>query len=326
MRGFPSELEVPARLEVELRTRRLQLANTRRTFLDEHLDCFGVTQRRTCGERVLPVQLRRISGAERCRDSALCVGGGAVEQRALGEHHHIAVRRMRATRCEDPQLRFPPRESAFEFARPCVKSTGETTAIERGASRLAGSGCCGRFFSSDEKTDPRRLASARRAHCSAFTGRERHCESERRRRRRIGIVLDVGGRGDKSFNDGAYAGADSATKTLGTNIRFIEPGEGADREAGLRLLAAEGMDLVIGVGFIFTDDLSNLAKEYPNGSVRGNRLRARNRQGWKRHSAAAQHRGAQVPRGRRIVSSSAHSLRSSANRRRWDSSAEWTFR
>src|SRR5256714_2732072 len=70
---------------------------------------------------------------------------------------------------------------------------------------------------------------------------------------RIGIVLDVGGRGDKSFNDGAYAGADSATKMLGSDIRFIEPGEGADREAGLRLLAAEGMNLVIGVGFIFTD-------------------------------------------------------------------------
>jgi hypothetical protein len=68
---------------------------------------------------------------------------------------------------------------------------------------------------------------------------------------RIGIVLDVGGRGDKSFNDGAYAGADSATRMLGSNIRFIEPGEGADREAGLRLLAAEGMNLVIGVGFIF---------------------------------------------------------------------------
>jgi basic membrane protein A len=47
-------------------------------------------------------------------------------------------------------------------------------------------------------------------------------------------------------------------------VRFIEPGEGSDREAGLRLLAAEGMDLVVGVGFIFTDDLTQLAKEYPN--------------------------------------------------------------
>jgi basic membrane protein A len=80
----------------------------------------------------------------------------------------------------------------------------------------------------------------------------------------VGIVLDVGGRGDKSFNDGAYAGADSATKILQPNIMFIEPGEGSDREAGMRLLAAEGMDLVIGVGFIFSDDITTLAKEYPN--------------------------------------------------------------
>src|SRR5580765_3742804 len=79
----------------------------------------------------------------------------------------------------------------------------------------------------------------------------------------VGIVFDVGGRGDKSFNDGAYLGAERALKELGARVRFIEPGEGSDREAGLRLLAAEGMDLVIGVGFIFSDDLTQLAKEYP---------------------------------------------------------------
>jgi len=80
----------------------------------------------------------------------------------------------------------------------------------------------------------------------------------------VGIVFDVGGRGDKSFNDGAYLGADRAARDLGAQVRFVEPGEGPDREAGLRLLAAEGMDLVIGVGFIFSDDLTQLAREYPN--------------------------------------------------------------
>lgn len=80
----------------------------------------------------------------------------------------------------------------------------------------------------------------------------------------VGVVLDVGGRGDKSFNDGAYLGAERGTRELGARVRFIEPGEGSDREAGLRLLAAEGMDLVIGVGFIFSDDLTQLAKEYPD--------------------------------------------------------------
>ena len=80
---------------------------------------------------------------------------------------------------------------------------------------------------------------------------------------RVGVVFDLGGRGDKSFNDGAYLGAERAERELGVQVRFIEPGEGSDREAGLRLLAAEGMDLVIGVGFIFTDDLTQLAREYP---------------------------------------------------------------
>jgi basic membrane protein A len=80
----------------------------------------------------------------------------------------------------------------------------------------------------------------------------------------VGVVFDVGGRGDKSFNDGAYVGAERAIRDLGARVRFIEPGEGTDREAGLRLLAAEGMDLVIGVGFIFSDYLTQLSAEYPN--------------------------------------------------------------
>jgi len=80
----------------------------------------------------------------------------------------------------------------------------------------------------------------------------------------VGVVFDVGGRGDKSFNDGAYLGAERAMRELGADVRFVEPGEGSDREAGLRLLAAQGMDLVTGVGFIFSDDLTLLAKEYPN--------------------------------------------------------------
>lgn len=85
----------------------------------------------------------------------------------------------------------------------------------------------------------------------------------------VGVVFDLGGRGDKSFNDGAYAGAMRASQELGARVRFVEPGEGSDREAGLRLLAAEGMDLVIGVGFIFTDDLTSLAREYPDVAFAG---------------------------------------------------------
>ncbi|MEX2284317.1 MAG: BMP family ABC transporter substrate-binding protein [Gemmatimonadota bacterium] len=84
-----------------------------------------------------------------------------------------------------------------------------------------------------------------------------------------GIVFDVGGRGDKSFNDGAYNGGLKAERELDADVRLIEPGEGSDREAGLRLLAAEGLDLVLGVGFIFTDDLRQLATEYTTTNFAG---------------------------------------------------------
>jgi len=60
-----------------------------------------------------------------------------------------------------------------------------------------------------------------------------------------------------------------AVRDYGARVHFIEPGEGSDRESGLRLLAAEKMDLVIGVGFIFTDVLTGLAREYPNVNFAG---------------------------------------------------------
>jgi basic membrane protein A len=83
------------------------------------------------------------------------------------------------------------------------------------------------------------------------------------KRLRAGLVFDVGGRGDKSFNDAAYNGLDRAARELGAQPEYIEPGEGSDRESGIRLLAARGFDLVLGVGFIFSDDLYAIAQEYP---------------------------------------------------------------
>src|SRR5262245_13594410 len=81
---------------------------------------------------------------------------------------------------------------------------------------------------------------------------------------RVGLVFDVGGRGDKSFNDAAWKGVERAQRELGVETELIEPGDGADRESGIRLLAAEGFDLVIGVGFIFSDDMYRIAREYPS--------------------------------------------------------------
>jgi len=80
----------------------------------------------------------------------------------------------------------------------------------------------------------------------------------------IGLVFDVGGKNDKSFNEAAWRGLYRAKLELGVNIEYIEPTEGADREAALRALAAHGVDLVIGVGFIFGPDLERLAQQFPD--------------------------------------------------------------
>ena len=80
---------------------------------------------------------------------------------------------------------------------------------------------------------------------------------------RVGLVFDVGGRGDKSFNDLAWAGLERARRELGIGVQVIEPGDGSDRESGMRLLAAQGFDLVVGAGFIFSDDMFEIAREYP---------------------------------------------------------------
>jgi basic membrane protein A len=79
----------------------------------------------------------------------------------------------------------------------------------------------------------------------------------------VGLVFDVGGRGDKSFNDAAYAGLERARAELGVEFATVETGEGADREAAMRQLAAGGSDLVFGVGFLFSDDIKALAREFP---------------------------------------------------------------
>ena len=76
-------------------------------------------------------------------------------------------------------------------------------------------------------------------------------------------MFDVGGRGDKSFNDQAYAGLERAQRELGITFHTLETGEGADREAAMRQLAARDAQLIFGVGFLFTDDIRKLAREFP---------------------------------------------------------------
>lgn len=86
---------------------------------------------------------------------------------------------------------------------------------------------------------------------------------------KVGLVFDVGGRDDKSFNESAWRGVTRAEAELGIFVQTIEPGDGSDRETALRQFAAAHFDLVIGVGFIFSNDLERLAAQYPDTTFAG---------------------------------------------------------
>src|SRR3954471_16833621 len=79
----------------------------------------------------------------------------------------------------------------------------------------------------------------------------------------VGLVFDIGGRGDNSFNDSADRGLERAKKELGATVEVLEPGDGAARESALRQLAAKNFDLVFGIGFLFTDDVNRVARDFP---------------------------------------------------------------
>lgn len=96
-------------------------------------------------------------------------------------------------------------------------------------------------------------------------GEKKNTEQKNNQNLKVGLVFDVGGRGDKSFNDAAYRGLEKAKKELGIEYEYIEPGPGGDREAALRQFASrDDIAVIFGIGFIFTDEITKMAEEFPN--------------------------------------------------------------
>jgi basic membrane protein A and related proteins len=82
---------------------------------------------------------------------------------------------------------------------------------------------------------------------------------------RVGLAYDIGGLGDKSFNDAAAGGLDRAIEDFGIWAEEVEPNEGdTNRVELLRLLSDEGYDLVIAVGFLFAEAACKAAQDYPD--------------------------------------------------------------
>ena len=82
---------------------------------------------------------------------------------------------------------------------------------------------------------------------------------------KVGMVFDVGGKGDKSFNDSAFAGLTAASENMGVEVKELEPAEdGSNRGDLMKQLADEDYDLIIGVGFAFAEVMPDIVADYPD--------------------------------------------------------------
>ena len=79
-----------------------------------------------------------------------------------------------------------------------------------------------------------------------------------------GVAFDTGGRGDGTFNDSAATGGERAASELGVEIKELEANADEDRKANLELLAGDGAQVIVGVGFMFTDPMTEVAAANPD--------------------------------------------------------------
>ncbi|TCL56812.1 nucleoside-binding protein [Hydrogenispora ethanolica] len=81
---------------------------------------------------------------------------------------------------------------------------------------------------------------------------------------RVAMVTDVGGLGDKSFNDAAYDGLKMLQKQYGAEIKVVESSKMEDYVPNLKSLADQKFDVIWAIGFLMQDALTEVAKAYPD--------------------------------------------------------------
>jgi len=83
--------------------------------------------------------------------------------------------------------------------------------------------------------------------------------------KKIAVVSDIGGRGDLSFNDMAFKGGEEAGKALGVQMVELISKSEADYVPNLETAAKDkDVILVVGVGFLLTDAIKDVASRYPD--------------------------------------------------------------
>ena len=77
------------------------------------------------------------------------------------------------------------------------------------------------------------------------------------------VIYDLGGKFDKSFNEGVFNGASKFTKDTGIAFRDLEIQNESQREQVLRKFAKDGYSPIIMPGFAWATALSKIADEFP---------------------------------------------------------------
>ena len=80
----------------------------------------------------------------------------------------------------------------------------------------------------------------------------------------VGIVFDIGGKNDRSFNAAAWEGVQRAEKDLPICLYDVEPGNPTSIEPAMRAFAEKNFDLIIGIGFAQGPIMQKVAADYPN--------------------------------------------------------------
>lgn len=97
--------------------------------------------------------------------------------------------------------------------------------------------------------------------CALFSGFVPSVQAEEFR---VALVLDKGGRDDKSFNTAAYEGAMIAKKELGVFVKYVEATDDAAYETIMRSFAQKNFSLIICIGFAQAEAVKKVAPQFPN--------------------------------------------------------------
>lgn len=81
---------------------------------------------------------------------------------------------------------------------------------------------------------------------------------------KIGMVADIGGINDESFNQSAWEGLQQAEKDFGIEVKVIESKQASEYLQNMESLLDEDVDMVIGVGYTMKEDIQKQAENYPD--------------------------------------------------------------